>query len=72
MPSMVWMKDSCFIIRVCAVRVLEIEGNVLKLCLYNLKNKCVSTELVGYTSTVLYFCHNFHFSVHCTKKELIF
>jgi hypothetical protein len=39
MPSMVWMKDSCFSIRVCAVRVSEIvEENVLKLCLYNLQN----------------------------------
>jgi len=65
--------------RVCAVRVLEIdEGNVLKLCLYNLQNKCVCTEeLVGYTILflyfiILYFYHKFHFSVCCTRKELIF
>jgi hypothetical protein len=39
---MVWMTDSCFRVRVCAVRVLVIvEGNVLKLFVQFTKQMCM-------------------------------
>jgi hypothetical protein len=72
MPSMVWIKDSSFSVRVCAVRVLEIvEGSVLKLCLYNLQNKCVCTEeLVHYTSALFcIFAINFIFQCVVQRRN---